>query len=58
MIDFEKSSVFRLSPCKLKDIEPSIEPLLIADERIMYAFKTVRDFVVFTNRRLIASYAL
>ncbi|HVK21594.1 MAG TPA: PH domain-containing protein [Actinokineospora sp.] len=54
MIDFEKSAVFKLSPCDPRDIEPAIAPLIIAGEQILSCFKGVRDFVVFTNKRLIA----
>ncbi|MBC6448059.1 PH domain-containing protein [Actinokineospora xionganensis] len=54
MIDFEKSSVFRLSPCDPRDIAPSVAPIIIAGEEIVLCFKGARDFVVFTNKRLIA----
>ena len=54
MIDFANGSVFKLSPCNPDDITPAIAPLLIEGESSVLAFKTVRDFVVFTNKRLIA----
>ncbi|MCP2168501.1 PH domain-containing protein [Goodfellowiella coeruleoviolacea] len=54
MIDFEKASVFKLSPCKPKDIVASVEPIIIPGEQIVFTFKSVRDFVVFTDKRLIA----
>ncbi|UVS80863.1 MULTISPECIES: PH domain-containing protein [Actinokineospora] len=54
MIDFSKASVFKLSPCDPKDIGGSVAPLLVNGEDMLYAFKSVRDFVVFTNKRLIA----
>ncbi|MGW5050192.1 PH domain-containing protein [Actinokineospora sp. NPDC004072] len=54
MIDFSKASVFKLSPCDPKDVADSIAPLLIDGEGVLHAFKAVRDFVVFTNKRLIA----
>jgi Bacterial PH domain len=54
VIDFEKDSVFKLSPCDPQDIGPSVEPILIPGEKIASSFKTVRDFVVFTDKRLIA----
>lgn len=53
MIDFANGSVFKLSPCSPSDIASSIEPLLIPGERIVSCFKAVRDFVVFTDKRLI-----
>ncbi|GAA3856245.1 PH domain-containing protein [Saccharothrix violaceirubra] len=54
MIDFEKTSVFKLSPCRPEDIGPQVAPIMIQGEQVVAAFKTVRDFVVFTNKRVIA----
>jgi len=53
VIDFANGSVFKLSPCSPSDMASSIEPLLIPGERIVSCFKAVRDFVVFTDKRLI-----
>ncbi|GAA3462853.1 PH domain-containing protein [Saccharothrix longispora] len=54
MIDFEKQSVFKLAPCRPEDIASQVSPILIQGEQIVSCFKTVRDFVVFTNKRIIA----
>jgi hypothetical protein len=54
MIDFSNGSVFKLNPCSEGDIAPAIAPLIIPGERIVSCFKAVRDFVVFTDKRLIA----
>ncbi len=54
MIDFEKSAVFRLSQCDPQDIAGSVGPILIVGEEIVSCFRGGRDFVVFTNKRLIA----
>ena len=54
MIDFSNGSVFKLSPANPQDIGPAVAPLFIQDEQIIACFKAVRDFVVFTNKRLIA----
>ncbi|GAB6899597.1 PH domain-containing protein [Kineosporia succinea] len=54
MIDFATDSVFRLSECSPRDVEKHVGPLLIQNEQILWAFKTVRDHVVFTNKRIIA----
>lgn len=54
MIDFSNGSVFKLSACSTQDFESEIAPILIPGERALSAFKTVRDFVVFTDKRLIA----
>src|SRR3954447_21957341 len=54
MIDFANGSVFKLNPCKPDDIASSVAPILITGEQIVSCFKAVRDFVVFTDKRLIA----
>jgi len=54
VIDFANGSVFKLSPAKPEDIGPAVAPLLIGGEEIVACFKAERDFVVFTNKRLIA----
>jgi hypothetical protein len=54
MIDFKNGSVFRLGPADAQDIAPSVAPLIIPGEEILACFKAARDFVVFTNKRLIA----
>ncbi|HEX6353524.1 PH domain-containing protein [Actinophytocola sp.] len=54
MIDFSNGSVFKLSPVNPQDILPAVAPLLIQGEEAIACFKAVRDFVVFTNKRLIA----
>ncbi len=32
----------------------AVEPLLVTDEQVLASFKAVRDYVVFTDRRIIA----
>lgn len=54
MIDFANGSVFKLSPADPGEYHASVAPLLIPNEQLVAAFKSVRDFVVFTNKRLIA----
>ncbi|MFF0252040.1 PH domain-containing protein [Micromonospora zamorensis] len=54
MIDFANGSVFKLNPGNPADIFPSVAPLLIPGEQMISCFKAVRDFVVFTDKRLIA----
>ena len=54
MIDFNSASVFKLSPCNSDDVAGEITPLLIQGEQLLAAFKGARDYVVFTNKRLIA----
>jgi len=54
MIDFEKASVFKLSQCRPEDIGPQVAPILIQGEQLVSCFTSVRDFVVFTDKRVIA----
>ena len=54
MIDFKNSDYV-----KLKQIDPSsvlkdVQPLLIEPEQIIGAYKAIRDYCIFTNKRLIA----
>ena len=54
MIDFANGSVFKLSPADPGQFVPEVAPLLVQGEQVFFAFKGVRDFVVFTDKRLIA----
>lgn len=54
MIDFNNGGFF-----KLKMVNPSegvnmISQLLIDGENVISAYKSVRDFVIFTNKRIVA----
>lgn len=55
MIDFEKSEIFKLRPIDEEDVLEPIKLFLIEGESIFAAFKTVRDQLVFTNKRIIAA---
>jgi hypothetical protein len=54
MIDFQNGAVFKLSPCNPQEIQAQLAPLLVDGEGVYLSFKGVRDFVAFTNKRLIA----
>jgi len=54
MIDFANGALFKLSPINPAEIGPAIAPIMIQGESIVSAYKALRDFVVFTNKRLIA----
>lgn len=47
------SSVFNLRPIKLENIRPDASSLLLPDEQIIGAFKTIRDQVIFTDLRVL-----
>lgn len=53
MIDFQNSFI-RLSPVEPEKVQERIAPLLASREHIEAAFKSIRDYVVFTNIRVIA----
>ena len=53
MIDF-KNGFFKLTPVDVASVMERVSPLMIEGEGIVAAFKTVRDSVVFTNKRIIA----
>lgn len=40
------------SGISIGEVRPEVQTLLINGEQILYAFKTVRDQVVFTNKRI------
>jgi hypothetical protein len=52
MIDFENKSVFKLK--QDDDYAEKVADLLIDGETVLAAFKTMRDGVVFTSKRMIA----
>lgn len=54
MINFNKNSAWDLKPINISDVRSEINGLLINDEEIVAAFKTVRDQIIFTNKRIIA----
>lgn len=54
MINFNKNSAWDLKPIDLNSVHNEVEGLLVNGERMIMAFKTVRDQLVFTNKRIIA----
>ena len=54
MIDFENPSFIKLRPVNDSKLERLIQPLLTPGEQVVQAFQSVRDGVVFTDRRVIA----
>lgn len=55
MIDFENSSIFKLKSIDNEDAKEDIHAFLIDGEEIFSTFKTIRDQVVFTNKRVISA---
>ena len=54
MIDFQNAKYLKLKPVEDKSVIKLIAPILIDGEVIVSAFKSVRDSVIFTNKRIIA----
>ncbi|WP_252250780.1 PH domain-containing protein [Clostridium sp. ZBS13] len=54
MIDFNNGALFKLKKTSNDDISKQIEQLLIFGEIIISTYKTIRDYVVFTSKRVIA----
>ncbi|WP_435298744.1 PH domain-containing protein [Timonella sp. A28] len=53
MIDFGNGSLVKLGETSLDSVLPEISPLLLENEQPYVAFKGMRDYVVFTSKRLI-----
>lgn len=54
MIDFKNSSFLKLKAISNEDGEKAVSNMLIDGESIFASFKTVRDMVIFTNKRIIS----
>jgi hypothetical protein len=55
MIDFKNSSVFKLKAIETDEAREDFHKFMIDGESIFAAFKSIRDQVVFTNKRIIAA---
>ncbi len=53
MINFSDNTVFNLKPIEEKDVQRDVTNLFVDGERILGAYKTIRDQVIFTNKRII-----
>jgi len=55
VIDFKNSSIFKLKPIDTSIARDDFNKFLIDNESIFAGFKTIRDQVVFTNKRIITA---
>lgn len=55
MIDFQNKKVFKLQKIHIEDIIGNIGPLLINGEEIIGAYRSLRDTVTFTSKRIISA---
>ena len=53
-INFNKESVFNLKAIPVESVRSEVSGLLVQGEAPLYAFQTIRDQLVFTNKRIIA----
>ena len=54
MINFNEDSVWNLKPIDVSSVKKQVYGLLIDGEEIVAAFRTVRDQLIFTNKRVIS----
>lgn len=53
MIDFANGAAFKLKEADKEGMAKTVEPLLVTDETVLASFKAIRDYVVFTDKRII-----
>ncbi len=54
MIDFQNAKYLKLRPVGVEQGNQMVGELLIQNEKILEAFQSVRDMIIFTNMRVIA----
>lgn len=54
MIDFKNASFMKLHPVSDNEFAKMITPMFVDGEEIIQSFRSIRDGVVFTNKRIIA----
>ncbi len=54
MIDFQNASFIKLGEIDPKQVIKNVQDLFIEGESVLSAFKGIRDYVVFTDKRVIA----
>lgn len=54
MIDFQNKAFVKLVKTPTESVMKDITPLLIPDEDVIGAYRSIRDYVVFTDKRIIS----
>ena len=54
MIDFQNKAIIKLSKINAETVMHDITPLLSPGESVIGAYKAMRDYVVFTDKRIIS----
>ena len=53
-VNFNQNSVWNLKPIKVDAVRAEVNGLLIDGEEVVMAFQTIRDQLIFTNKRIIS----
>lgn len=53
-VNFNQDSVWNLKPIRVDAVKGEVNGLLIGGEEVVMAFQTIRDQLLFTNKRIIA----
>ena len=53
-VNFNSNAVWNLKPINLSEVRGEVNGLLVAGEQPLLAFRTVRDQLIFTNKRIIS----
>ena len=53
-ISFNQESTWNLKPISVDAVRSEVNGLLVRDEEVVVAFQTIRDQLVFTNKRIIS----
>lgn len=54
MIDFTNKSIIKLKASSVSDGQKVVSALLTQDEEVKFAFTSMRDKLIFTNKRIIS----
>ena len=54
MINFQRTLSFKLFPINLYEVINEVHTMILPDEKMLYAFRSFRDQLVFTDKRIIA----
>ncbi|MDY4096615.1 MAG: PH domain-containing protein [Lachnospiraceae bacterium] len=53
-VDFTNKTIFKLKKTNPESIMSDISPLLVSGENIIGVYSSIRDYVVFTDKRIIS----
>ena len=54
MIDFRNAKYIKLHEANADKFMRTIQPLMISGEKMIASYQSIRDYLVFTNKRIIA----